>query len=73
MSKYQVENMDDSRRNELDDKIKSHSIGLVKLALEFKRYVMNGMMFRIRDSEKGKSTQNSGFCVSTEDDTPYYG
>jgi len=54
MSKYQVENMDDSRRNELDDKIKSHSIGPVKLALEFKRYVTNGMMFRIRDSENGK-------------------
>jgi hypothetical protein len=44
MSKYQVENMDDSRRNELDDKIKSHSIGPVKLALEFKRYVTNGMV-----------------------------
>jgi hypothetical protein len=73
MSKYQVENMDDSQRNELDDKIKSHSIGPVKLALEFKRYVTNGMMFRIRDSENGKSTQNSGVCVSTEDDTPYYG
>ncbi|XP_062164972.1 uncharacterized protein LOC133871559 [Alnus glutinosa] len=68
-----VENMDDSRRNELDDKIKSHSIGPVKLALKFKRYVTNGMMFRIRDSENGKSTQNSGVCVSTEDDTPYYG
>jgi hypothetical protein len=65
--------MDDSHRNELDGKIASHSKGPVRLAQEFKRYVLNDMMFRIRDYEKGKTTQNSGVCVSTEDDTPYYG
>jgi hypothetical protein len=65
--------MDDSRRNQLGGKITSHSIGSVRVAQEFKRYVVNGTLFRIRDYENSKSTQNSGVCVSTEDDTPYYG
>jgi hypothetical protein len=42
------------------------------VAQEFKRYVVNGLMFRIKDYEKSKSTQNSGVCVF-EDDTAYYG
>jgi hypothetical protein len=72
MSKYQVQNMDDVCRNELDGKIASHSIGPIRVAQEFKRYVVNGLMFRIKDYEKGNPTQNNGVCVF-EDDATYYG
>ncbi|KAF5481244.1 hypothetical protein F2P56_001912 [Juglans regia] len=68
-----VVDMDDTRRNELGRKIELHSKGLVQTAREFKRIVVNGTKFRTKNSKNGRTTQNSGVSVCTEDGSTWYG
>ncbi|GLT53048.1 hypothetical protein SLA2020_263450 [Shorea laevis] len=65
--------MDDKRRAELGTKLVMHSKGPRQLALEYNRYVINGMLFRTLSRDEGKTTQNSGVCVPTIDGNTYYG
>lgn len=65
--------MDDTRKQQLADKIKWLAQGPNTEARRFKRYVINGFKFRTKDSEETKKTQNSGVCVDTEGGTMYYG
>ena len=39
----------------------------------FKRYVLNGLKFRIKDSEANRKTQNNGVSVATEGGITYHG
>ena len=39
----------------------------------FKRYVLNELKFRIKDSEANRKTQNSEVSVATEGGITYYG
>lgn len=65
--------MDDTRRNELGRKIEIHSKGLVQTAREFKRIVVNGTKFRTKNHENGRTTQNNGVSVCTEDGSTWCG
>jgi hypothetical protein len=65
--------VDETRRNELGEKLVWHSKGPVQTALEYNRYVVNGNLFRILSHDEGKTTQNSGVCVPTVDGETYYG
>jgi len=65
--------LDETRKNELGEKLVWHSKGPMQSAVEFNRYVVNGMMFRTIGHDNGKRTQNSGVCVTTVDDSTYYG
>ncbi|CAL5321699.1 unnamed protein product [Camellia sinensis] len=65
--------MDDTRKQQLADEIKWLAQGPNTLARRFKRYVVNGFKFRIKNYEETKKTQNSGVCVATEGGTMYYG
>ena len=42
-------------------------------AKQFKRYVINGVKFRTKNSKATRKTQNSGVCVVTEGGATYYG
>ena len=42
-------------------------------AKQFKRYIINGLKFRTKNSEATRKTQNSGVCVVTESGATYYG
>ena len=42
-------------------------------AKQFKRYVINGVKFRTKDSETTRKTQNNGVCIVTEGGVTYYG
>ena len=42
-------------------------------AKQFKRYVINDVKFRTKDSKATRKTQNSGVCVITEGGASYYG
>jgi hypothetical protein len=65
--------LDETRKNELGEKLVWHSKGPMQSAVEFNRYVVNGMMFRTIGHDNGKRTQNSGVCVTTVDGSTYYG
>jgi hypothetical protein len=65
--------MDEIRRNELGEKLRWHAVGPMGSALEFNRFVNNGTLFRTRDNDQGKTTQNSGVSVFVEDGPTYYG
>jgi hypothetical protein len=65
--------MDEIRKNELGEKLRWHAVGPVGSTLEFKRYVSNGTLFRTRDNDLGKTTQNSGVSVLAEHGPTYYG
>jgi hypothetical protein len=65
--------MDDIRLTELGKKLEWHSKGPMQTAFEYNRYVVNGMLFRTMLRDEGKTTQNSGVCVPTEDGHTYYG
>ncbi|XP_028120026.1 uncharacterized protein LOC114317487 [Camellia sinensis] len=70
---YKVVAMDDTRKQQLTDEIKWLAQGPNTLARRFKRYVVNGFKFRIKNYEAAKKTQNNGVCVATEGGTMYYG
>ena len=65
--------MDASEKKKLSDKV----IWLARYpdneVKQFKRYVINGVKFRTKDSEATRKTQNSGVCIVTEGDATYYG
>jgi len=56
----------------LGEKLVWHSKGPMQFAVEFNRYVVNGMMFHTIEHDNGKRTQNSGVCVTTVDCPTYY-
>ena len=65
--------MDASEKKKLSDKViwlAQYPDNEVK---QFKRYVINGVKFRTKDSEATRKTQNSGVCIVTEGDATYYG
>ena len=65
--------MDASEKKKLSDKI----IWLARYpdneTKQFKRYVINGVKFRTKDSEVTRKTQNNGVYVATEGGATYYG
>ena len=65
--------MDAFKKKKLSDKV----IWLTRYpdneAKQFKRYVINGLKFRTKDSEATRKTQNSEVCVVTEGSATYYG
>jgi hypothetical protein len=42
-------------------------------AIEYKRYVVNSMLYRTLNIDEEKKSQNSGVCVTIEDGPTYYG
>ncbi|XP_030951560.1 uncharacterized protein LOC115975061 [Quercus lobata] len=68
-----VMSRDASERKELSDKVRWFSRYPDNEAKRFKRYVLNGLKFRTKDSETARKTQNSGVCVVTEGGATYYG
>jgi len=60
-------------RMELGEKPVSHTKGPMFNAVEYKRYVVNGVLYRTLDVDEEKKSQNSGMCVTTEDGPTYYG
>ncbi|KAH7864757.1 hypothetical protein Vadar_033456 [Vaccinium darrowii] len=68
-----VAHMDDARKQQLSDKIKWLARGPNTEAKRFKRFVVNGFKFRVKNSEETKKTQNSGVCVPVEGGNMYYG
>jgi hypothetical protein len=65
--------LDETRKNELGEKLVSHSKGPMQSTVEFNHYVVNGMMFLTIGHDNGKRTYNSGVCVTTIDGPTYYG
>lgn len=65
--------MDNTRKQQLSDKIKWLARGPNTEARRFKRHVVNGFKFRVKSSEETKKTQNSGVCVVVEGGSLYYG
>ena len=65
--------MDASKKKEISDKVRWLARYPNNEAKRFKRYVINGLKFRTKDSEVTKKTQNSGVCVVTEGGAIYYG
>ena len=65
--------MDASEKKKLFDKV----IWLARYpdneTKQFKRYVINGVKFRTKDSEVTRKTQNNGVYVVTEGGVTYYG
>ena len=67
VSKSQVDKLDGAARMELGEKLVSHVRGPMLDAEEYKRYVVNGVLYRTVDVDKEKKSQNSEVCVTTED------
>ena len=63
--------MDASEKKKLSDKIWL-AWYLDNEAKKFKRYVINGLKFRTKDSEATRKTQNSGVYVVIEGGATYY-
>ena len=65
--------MDASEKKKLSNKV----IWLAQFpnneAKQFKRYAINDLKFRTKDSEATRKTQNSGVCVVPEGGVAYYG
>jgi hypothetical protein len=57
----------------MGQKLILHSKGPMKVAYQYNRYVVNGMLFRILAHDVRKMSQNSGVCVPTVDGYTYYG
>jgi len=72
VSKSQVDKLDEAGRMEMRDKFESHAKGSMLDAEEYKRYVVNGVLYRTVDVDKEKKSQNSEVCVTTEDCPTYY-
>ena len=65
--------MDASKKKKLSDKVIWFAWYPDNEVKQFKRYVINGIKFRTKDSEATRKTQNSGVCVVTEGGATYYG
>jgi hypothetical protein len=65
--------LDEIHRNVLGDKLVWHAKGPMRSAVEYSRYVSNGMLFRILFHDNGKTSQNCGVCMPTVDGPTYYG
>ena len=63
--------MDASEKKKLSDKIWL-AWYLDNEVKKFKRYVINGLKFRTKDSEATRKTQNSGVYVVIEGGATYY-
>jgi hypothetical protein len=57
----------------MGEKIVMHCRGPRVLAIQYNRYVVNGMLFRTIAHDVEKRSQNSGVCVPTVDGEMYYG
>jgi hypothetical protein len=64
--------LDEIHRNLLGDKLVWHAKGPTRFAVEYSRYVSNGMLFRISSHDNGKTSQNCGVCMPTIDGPIYY-
>ena len=60
-------------RKEISDKVRWLARYPDNKAKWFKRYVINGLKFRTKDSKATRKTQNSGVCVVTEGGAIYFG
>jgi hypothetical protein len=73
VSKSQVDKLAEADRMALGEKLVSHAKCQIFDAVEYKRYVVNGVWYRTLDVDEEKKNQNSGVCVTTEDSPTYYG
>jgi hypothetical protein len=73
VSKLQVDKLAEADRMELEEKPVSHAKGPMFDAIEYKLYVVNGVLYRTSDVDKEKKSQNSEVRVTTEDGPTYYG
>jgi hypothetical protein len=73
VSKSQVDKLVEVDRMALGEKLVSHTKGPMFDAVEYKRYVVNGVLYRTLDVDEEKKSQNSGVWVTTEDGPTYYG
>ena len=64
--------MDASEKKKLSNKVIWLAWYPNNEAKQFKRYVINGVKFRTKDSKATKKTQNSGVCVITKGGATYY-
>jgi hypothetical protein len=71
--KSQVDKLAEADRRTLGEKLVSHAKGPMSDAVEYKRYVVNGVLYRTLNVDEEKKSQNSGLCVTTEDGPTYYG
>jgi hypothetical protein len=72
VSKSQVDKLAEADRMALGEKLVSHAKGPMFDAVEYKWYVVNGVLYRTLDVNEEKKSQNSGVCVTTEDGPTYY-
>ena len=64
--------MDASEKKKLSNKVIWLAWYPNNEAKQFKRYVINGVKFRTKDSKATKKTQNSRVCVVTKGGATYY-
>ena len=64
--------MDEMMKHQLPNRVRWLAKGPNPEARSFSRYVHNGVKFRTKDNEIGRTTQNSGVCVTVEGGTTYY-
>jgi len=72
VSKSQVDKLDEAGRMELGEKLVSHAKGPMLNAVEYKRYMVNGVLYRTLDVDEEKTSQNNGVCLTIEDGPTYY-
>jgi hypothetical protein len=73
VSKSKVDKLAKVDRMELGEKLESHAKGLMFDAVEYKQYVVNGVLYYTLDVNEEKKSQNSGVCITIEDGPTYYG
>jgi hypothetical protein len=63
VSKSQVDKLAEADRMEFGEKLVSHAKGPMFDAVEYKRYVVNGMLYRTLDVDKEKKESKQwGLC-----------
>jgi hypothetical protein len=72
VSKSQVDKLDEAGRMKLGEKLVSHAKGPMLNAVEYKRYMVNGVLYHTLDVDEEKTSQNSGVCLTIEDGPTYY-
>jgi hypothetical protein len=73
VSKSEVDKLAEVDRMALGEKLVSHAKGPMFNAVEYKQYVVNGVLYRTLDVDEEKKSQNSRVCVTTKDGPTYYG
>jgi hypothetical protein len=73
VSKSQVDKLDEAGRTELGEKLVSYAKCPMLDTVEYKGYMVNGVLYRTLNVDEEKKSQNSGVCVTTEDGPTYYG